>query len=666
MRRFVREFQNSSIVIDRLTPDDWAARNRTYGPHTGVPGPRNPFHTPYMVPWGRAIQEGKHARAVMCCAAQMGKSDEMLDCIGERLDNKPAPILYVGPSKEFCTDQFEPRVMQLLDEAPSISDKLLRGKRNKKTRKLISGVPLRLAHAGSSTALKSDPAAIAFVDEYDEMLANVKNQGDPLGLVEARGNTYADFTTAIASTPSIGELETEIDPGSELEFWKWTSPEFIESPIWKLWQDGTRHHWCWKCPHCGEFFVPRFSRLKWESRPNHTTTPEQAGETAYVECVRCGGVITDAHKKEMNATGVFIAPGQRISGSKVIGQPENNSTISFWVSGLASPFTTFGKLARDYVRAVRSTDRDRIQTVINAGLGELFARVGADAPAYADVAAHKSDYSLTEVPEGVMRVTLTVDVQGDRLYYLLRGWGARATSWLIDFGTLFGSTVEENVWVDLDDLVKSDIGGHSIHFVMIDSGFRPGKITELPINRIYEFCRRHHRNVRATKGSSFPMRVPLIKSRIEVTPRGNAAKYGLELLRLDTDYFKSRVHERIHWPIDAPGSWYLPQDVTDDYCSQVIAEARTKLPTGRPLWVQKSSMNHALDLEAMQEACSHLLNFNRLSNAHKERTYKSIAGAGGDLMQQRSATISQTVEERGPSITRVGEKQSFVNRLAGG
>src|SRR6202049_3703110 len=141
----------------RMFPDEWARLNRRYGPATGRPGPRDPSLTPYMIPWARAVSSGRYSAVVMCCGAQVGKTESVLDIIGERMDRSPAPILYVGPSKEFCVDQFEPRIMELLDQAPSLASKLGRGKKNKKTRKLISGIPLRLAHAGSSTALKSDP-----------------------------------------------------------------------------------------------------------------------------------------------------------------------------------------------------------------------------------------------------------------------------------------------------------------------------------------------------------------------------------------------------------------------------------------------------------------------------------------------------------------------------
>ncbi len=132
----------------------------------------------------------------------MGKSDSLLDVIGERLDTAPVPMLYVGPTKQMLTEQWEPRVMQLLDEAASLRKKVTRGKRMTKTKKIISGVPFRLAHAGSSAALKSDPFGLALTDEADELMANVKGQGNPIELIDMRGQTYADFVHAIVSTPS--------------------------------------------------------------------------------------------------------------------------------------------------------------------------------------------------------------------------------------------------------------------------------------------------------------------------------------------------------------------------------------------------------------------------------------------------------------------------------
>ena len=46
----------------------------------------------------------------------------------------------------FVTDQFEPWLDDALNWSKSLSVKLARGKKNKKTRKIVSGVPVRLEH----------------------------------------------------------------------------------------------------------------------------------------------------------------------------------------------------------------------------------------------------------------------------------------------------------------------------------------------------------------------------------------------------------------------------------------------------------------------------------------------------------------------------------------
>lgn len=549
--------------------------------------------------------------------SQMGKTDAALDLIGHRLYQAPAPILYVGPNKQFLTEQFEPRVMALLDEAPTLAAKVSRGKRMTKTRKTIAGVPLRLAHAGSSTALKSDPAAFAIVDEYDEMLANVKNQGDPLGLVEARGDTYVDFVALISSTTSRGTVDIERDPESGLEFWKMAKPDDVESPIWKLWQTGTCYHWAWPCPHCARYFIPRFRLLQW---PKGSSAAE-AKRDAYMTCGHddCGGIIEEKHKADMNARGVFVAPGQSIDADgTVVGEPPFSTTCSFWVSGLASPFRSFGDRAGAYIDAVRTGDRDKQQTAINAGFGELWAPGGGDAPEWTEVHRLKMPYKKGGVPDGVVALTAGIDVQKNRLIYVIRGWGARGTSWLIDFGELWGETNEPDVWTDLDDLLEQPIAGITIRLTMIDSGFRPNKKDGGPEHVVYEFCRRHQRNTRPSKGYD-TLKAPVVLSKIEVAPAGNAAKYGLELVRINADWCKTWVHERIRWPQDQPGAFHVPEDVSDDYCKQLVSEARMKKPSGGVQWIQRSRDNHYLDCEAMAYAAGYLLNVHRISEGAKPR-----------------------------------------------
>ncbi len=276
----------------RTTPDEWARANIVYPEDAPVPGAREPLLTPYMVPVIRAVHGRTHKKVVFASGAQQGKTASALDLIGERFDTSPVPTLYTGPNKQFLNEQLEPRIMDLLDNTP-LRHKVARGKKNKKFRKIISGVFLRLAHGGSPTAMKSDSIGLAITDEVDDLMANVRKQGDPVSLIDRRGANYDDFVHYLTSTPSLGASEIEMDPDSGLEFWARVDPDTLESTIWRLYQEGTRHHWAWPCPHCGEFFIPRFKDLRWERPTLPSGKPGPSNPLVALRTERCSRDKTD-------------------------------------------------------------------------------------------------------------------------------------------------------------------------------------------------------------------------------------------------------------------------------------------------------------------------------------------------------------------------------------
>jgi len=174
---------------ERLSPEQWARKNRVYPPSAGIPGPRDPGLTPYIIPFLRFFDDPIYEICVLITGTQMSKTDGILDVMGWRLATKPRPQLYVGPSKDFVSEQFEPRLMKLFDEAAALAPLVARGKRNKKTRKTVNGVPVRLAWAGSATSLASDQAGDVYIDEFDKMIGSVKGEGDAYTLAKARADT---------------------------------------------------------------------------------------------------------------------------------------------------------------------------------------------------------------------------------------------------------------------------------------------------------------------------------------------------------------------------------------------------------------------------------------------------------------------------------------------
>lgn len=587
-----------------------------------------------MIPFTRAVDARTHKRVVMVVSSQSGKTEAVFDILGRRLHLAPVPIIYLGPSKVMLETQLEPRIKDLL-ESTVLAGHL--AQRQRKLLKTVNGVPLRLAHGGSSSALKSDPAGLVITDEADELMANVKGAGSPIELIDLRGDTYADFVHAIISTPSEGAAEVHRDEESGLEFWRPAEPDQVSSTIWRLWQSGTMFHWSWPCPHCEEYFIPRFNLLKWDKPTNEAgkelpSDPALARRTAHLSCPNCGtDIVDDAEgqtKAWMNQRGTYVAPGQHVlKNGSVVGDPPDTWTISFWASGLASPFVSWGERAARYVNAARNQDSETVKVIINGGMGELYAPGGGQVPEWQEVASCSADYPMKHVVDDIRVLVGAVDVQQDRLIYVVRGFGAGGTSWLVECGELYGDTSKDEVWDDLADFALGDFDGMPVKLWFVDSGFRPGKKFDVPSHRVYEFCRRFSTRTRATKGSSSPMRKPIMTSKIDVMINGKQFKSGLELIRLDTDHWKSWVHERVRWSHDKPGAWFLPADISEDYCMQIVSEARMRLPSGKVKWFARSKENHFLDCEAMLAAAASSMNLFKLKSTHQRLVSRVPSGA---------------------------------------
>ena len=544
-----------------------------------------------MIPIARSVHEAQYPKVCAVMGSQMSKTETMVNIIGARLDHKPVPMLYVAPTKTFVENVFEPRLRALIEQCPALWLKRRPGKQEKKTIKHIAGVTVRMAWAGSATEMAGQAACKVFVDERDRMDDNVEGEGDPVELADARHSTYPDGQTIVFSTPTLGTAELDVQDG--MEFFKSTplsadqDSEFT-SATWKLWQEGTRKHWAVPCPDCGDYFIPRFKQLWFpHDKAGRACPPLQAHEEARLLCYVCGELIHPKHKQDMNARGVFVAPGQTINlAGEVQGACPSSSTDSFWISGLMSPWVTWGELAEKWLTAVHSGDPERIQAVLNTKFGELYS-VAGDAPPPDVVRGLRQPYQIGDLPAGILRIFMGVDVQKDRLVWVMRGFGVDMESWLLDYGELHGATDEPQVWNDLALFRDRSVRGQVAIKCFIDSGYR----TQF----VYGFCRKFRGWAYPTKGRDSIDATPLVHSKVDNTSTGK--RIGLGVWLLNTDFFKRWLYERLVRDPVLPGGFHLPENTSDDYCAQLVSEARVVKPSGKVVWVQIRKDNHYLDAE---------------------------------------------------------------------
>ena len=640
-----------------LYPDEWADANRVMPKGSPEPGPFRSSRNPYMIPIARAFADPRYRRVIFVMGTQMGKSATIQNVIGWKLDTDPAPVIYIGPTQSNIDGVVEPKFMDMFRECQSLLDKLAGDKGvSTKHKKVIAGVSLRFAWAGSATELASDSAWLTLVDELDRPRENATGEGDLTAIAEARGDAYSDSKLGLTSTPTVGKVLRTTHPVTGWTHWGVADKKRLKSPIWQEWQNGTRHEWAAPCPHCGQYFIPHSGLLTWDGHGSEGgVTPTQARKTARLICERSGCLIEDKYRNWMNARGVDVAPGQTVTSIRpaheskafdrgtVIGiaDTHDNVNYSMWVTGLLSfsAKRSLGYAAEKLCAAELSGDPNKLQGVYNTVFGEVYWPAG-NAPTWEQVYAIRAAYMVGTVFPDTHKILCTVDVQKNRLVYVVRGWMPGMSSYLIESGELWcekhTDTSHPEVWTKLDDLLEKEFGeaGDPIDYIGVDCGYH----TE----RVFEFVRRHKLKARALRGES--LKKPYRVINIDVDKRGKNNRHGDKRWEFDSSTAKLWVHGRIHWPKDKPGCWLLPADITEDYCKQLVAEEFGD----DGVWHQVGNDNHFLDCEAMSYMLARMVGIDRLKvKVSRARTKKAAADLAAPVPAETPAPIPVATADQG-------------------
>jgi len=579
-------------MVDAPLPrasDEWARAKRVMPPGSPIPGPFDPDTNPYMKPVAWAFAQPCFSRVVFVMGTQMGKSVTMENVIGQRLDEDPTPCLYVAPTRPLIESTIEPKFMAMFRECASLWKKLDQAISTKMT-KWFAGAKFRFVWAGSPTEMSADSAGLVMVDEVDRIVNT--SEGDSTEVIEARGDAYADSKVGYTATPTHGKVDRREDSRTGLYHWSVGDPKAIGSAVWKLWQSGTRHEWAVPCPKCSKYFIPSSHLLWWPGKDSaEECTPDEAFRHARLQCPGSGCQIEDKWRPWMNKRGVAVAPGESITADgKIVGEADTAgfTTYSIWVSGLCSFAVkkSYGFLAKKLLSAKLSGSPAKLLAVYNTGFGECYAESG-DVPSWEEVRAMRWGYPERSILMAPLKIYCTIDVQKNRLVYVVRAWYAAESSALVEHGELWGETDQDAVWEQLGELIDTEYDGYFISETGIDIGYRDDKV--------YAFIHAHKGRAVALRGRE---RLGMFyrKENVEQNKQGKVRKRGDSRWAFDSPMAKRWVHSRFGRPDDRSGFWVLHQQVTDDYCKQLVGEEWRE---GEGKFAQVGE-NHYLDCEAMQ------------------------------------------------------------------
>ncbi len=548
-----------------ITVSQWADEFRFLPKKASAePGRWRTARTPYL----REIMDclspqSKVERVVFMKGAQIGGTEIGFNWIGFIIHYCPGPALMVQPTVEIAKRVSKQRLAPSIDDTPvlraRVAEARSRDSGNTMFVKEFPGGMLILTGANSAVGLRSMPIRFLFLDEVDGYPGDVDGEGDPVALAEKRTDTFSRKKIFMVSTPKIkgfSRIESEYLTTDQRRF-------FVP------------------CPHCKEYDWIRWKNIQWD---------EGKPETARLLCESCGSLIEEHNKTFMLDQG-YWGPTARGDGK----------TAGFHLSSLYSPlgWRSWASIAKEFL--VSKNDPAKLKTWVNTVLGETWQERG-DVPEWQRVLDLKAPYRSGEIPDGIIILTAGVDVQKNRVYYAVRGWGAVSESWLIEHGEIYGGTDQPDVWNQLSLVLESGFGDFNITKMLIDTGYRA--------DAVYEFCRRHPGRAIPVKGHDRQEK-PLKSATIDITVRGKTIKNGLQLWHVDTDYFKSWVHGRLNWDTTQPGAWHLPEDATDDYCRQLVNESVIVSPNGKRTWKEHGA-NHYLDCEMLNASAAYMLQVHRL------------------------------------------------------
>lgn len=660
-RQLVLEIAARALAPEpELTVSQWADANRKLSSKaSGEPGDWETARTPYLreimdaMSVSHPCKDGVHVKGT-----QLGGSEALYNVLGYSADQVPMPAMLVMPTTDGVKKIARQRIDPMIEETPTLRAKFAQAKSrsssNTMSMKDYPGGIWVFVGANSGPGLRNMPMRMVLQDEIDAYPDDVDGEGDPCQVADKRTDQFSARCKRFkCSTPKV--------KGS--------------SRIWKRFEEGTQGRYHVPCPHCEHLQCLRWEQMRWAmvkrrelicgdcggisaidgtdhscehcgAQPELSDANTRDIETdevdrAWYECESCGQGIEEHHKTAMleewpagRARYIHAAPGAGtvlddddrdphaiwawVRGKMVRFLPRYVRPLSWHTPALLSPlgWKSWFDCVTEFIKAEKGgynedSGESLKQVFWNTVRGEPYEVIG-EQPKVNLVKQRVDDYALGQVPAGGLFLTAFVDVQGDRLEYLVDAFGPGEEAWTVDYQVIHGDprlSGPGSVWAELEKLREKaypHAGGSMLRIsaMGIDSGY----LTQ----EVYDFCRKwSHQQVLATKGDGSTGK-PVIRGPVlvDINHRGKKIKNGARLWHIGTDTVKERFYSRLDLGIDlesgqitersGPGYQHFPRGLPDAFFDGIVSEKllrRKVRGVEQHEWVKTFERNEPLDLK---------------------------------------------------------------------
>lgn len=517
---------------------------------TAFPGPYRSERTPYVRGIMDAFQDPCVRKITLCKGAQTAGTMTMYGCAAWAICEDPGAMLFVYPTEDNGRSASSSRFMPLVDASPVLAaEKTDDADEYTKLEYRLKRNTINWVGSNSPANLSSRPVRYLFLDEVDKYPGQTDKEADAVSLAIQRAKTFWNRKIFDTSTP--------------------TTPE---GAITVSYLDGDQRRYFIPCPKCGQKQMLKWSQVKFD--PSLPAT--EAAKGAYYECEVCGAHWSDVEKRAALSGGEWRATAK----------PKTTGHVSFHLSSLYAPWTTWAQLVERFLRAKKFPSE--LQDFINSELAEPWVAVDDQIKSTA-MAAHEGEYQEGEVfassaayadryVDNHVETLAGVDVQKGYLVVTLRAFADCGDSGGVWHGTLANL-----------DLLERLCEAHSVQAVFIDRRYRTREIDEWALN---------HSGYIPCEGVKTRLKALCTTEKLDID-EGKSRKVGrrvVTVLRFDPDQVKDILAAQINQD-EGANVWLVPKGYAsrEDYCAQMASERRVN---GK--WIQIAQRpNHAWDTETL-------------------------------------------------------------------
>lgn len=539
----------------KMPLSEWADEYRVLSPEAAaLPGRWKTMAEPMAKGVMDCVTNPMTEKVTVQAAAQVLKTEFVLNAIGYYAHGEPGPMLIVYPTVESAEMFSKERLSPMIRDTPVLrkvfGDRKYKDSSSTILQKGFPGGRLSMVGANAPAGLASRPIRFVLADEVDRFPASAggagnKGEGDPIGLAEERTASFPNRKIVLVSTPTVrgySRIEASFEQG-----------------------DQRRYHV--PCPYCGVRQVIEWKGVKWGKDAVGAHDPG----TAHYVCQAphdpdtgevCGQPWTEAQRQDA----ITIAAGFPDMGW--IAAKPFKGHASFHASQLSSKRVPLSQIVKKFLDAKDSVESLKKWT--NLSLAETWEEGGERADP-ATLFGRRETYSFDPLPEKVGMITGGVDIQGGRWEAELVGWGSGEESFSLQYKIHYGDPTSPSFWEALDDfllqrfrhplLPHQELG---IDTTCVDAGYEMGKVLD--------FCRtRAHRRVFAIKGPASSVGRPIWPKKATRNVAKNA-----DVFLIGLDDAKTSMQRRLMLTEPGPGYCHFPknEDYNETHFAQMTVEKR--------------------------------------------------------------------------------------------